>query len=71
MGSNDNRTVWSRFTRATAADLLLVPSVPVVLVAAATLQLPVRRSLVFEYGAPAVRTAIFPTFVHLTRHISR
>jgi len=65
MDSSDDRTVGTLFTRATATDLLLVFSVPVVLVAAASLPLPVRRSLVFDYGAPTVRTAVLSTFVHL------
>lgn len=65
MDSSDDSAVGTLVTRATATDLLLVLSVPVVLVAAVSLSLPVRRSLVFEYGAPTLRTAVLSTFVHL------
>jgi hypothetical protein len=65
MDSSDDSPFRELFARATIADLLLVLSVPVVLVAAASLPLAARRSLVFEYGAPTLRTAVLSTFVHL------
>lgn len=65
MDSSDDRTVGTLLTRATAINLVLVFSVPVVLAAAASLSRSVRQSLVFDYGAPTVRTAVLPTFVHL------
>ncbi|WP_277539959.1 hypothetical protein [Haloarcula laminariae] len=52
-------------TPATAADLLLVLAVPAALLAAATLPLSVRRSLVFEYADPTLYTATVSAFVHV------
>jgi hypothetical protein len=65
MDSSDDNAFGMLFTRATATDFLLLLSVPVILVVAASLPLPVRRSLVFEYGTPTVRTAVLSAFVHL------
>ena len=52
-------------TPSTAADLLLVSVVPAVLLAAATLPLSVRRTLVFEYAEPTLWTALASSFVHV------
>jgi hypothetical protein len=52
--------------RLRAADLALVCSVPLVLGLVALLPLATRRSLVFDYTAPTVSTAVTSTFVHLT-----
>jgi len=49
----------------TAADLLLVSVVPALLLAAATLPVSVRRTLVFEYGNPTLWTALASSFVHV------
>ncbi|MFB6255922.1 MAG: hypothetical protein ABEH58_04210, partial [Haloplanus sp.] len=48
-----------------AADLALVCSVPLVLGLVALLPLATRRSLVFDYTAPTVSTAVASAFVHL------
>lgn len=55
----------------TAADVLLICAVPAVLLAAATLPLSVRQSLVFEYADPTLRTAVVSSFVHVgPRHLA-
>ena len=51
--------------RTTAADLLLLLSVPVALLAVASLPLAVRESYVFQYAAPTLPTALVSPFVHL------
>ena len=51
--------------RLRAADLALVCSVPLVLGLVALLPLTTRRSLVFDYTAPTVPTAVASPFVHL------
>ncbi|WP_324663590.1 hypothetical protein [Haloarcula sediminis] len=53
------------FGPVTVADVLLLCAVPAVLLAAATLPLSVRQSLVFEYGDPTLRTALASSFVHV------
>lgn len=57
--------------RTTVVDLLLVLSVPVTLLAVASLPLAVRESFVFRYAAPSFRTALLSPFVHLgTTHLA-
>lgn len=51
--------------RTAVADLLLLLSVPVTLLAVASLPLGVRESFVFQYAAPTFRTALVSPFVHL------
>ncbi|WP_284007285.1 hypothetical protein [Haloarcula pelagica] len=66
------RTVSRLFDRATVVDVALLLAVPAVLLAVASLPLPVRRALVFEYAAPSVGTAIASPFVHLDgSHLQR
>lgn len=56
--------------RESLAAIALVCSVPLALVLAYLLPAAVRRSLVFDYGAPTVPTAFASAFVHLdVRHL--
>ncbi|MFC7131947.1 MULTISPECIES: hypothetical protein [Salinibaculum] len=50
-----------------AADLVLIAAVPAVLLAVFALPVATRESLVFEYAAPSLRTAVAAPFVHFDR----